>query len=144
MERLTTKRQWSEARSDLRNELGYSHIWKRLNAIENILGEEYNLDRLKELVEADKAGRVAILPPKEFIQRLGGEVYILEDEAIFEALLGFVGYTADGEECIDTVYALGCEEEEQFMFKFSDVGKRVFTTREEAEAALEKMKEGKA
>ena len=50
MERLTTSRKWEEAKEDLRNELGYSHIWKRLNAIEDILGDDYDLDRLLELV----------------------------------------------------------------------------------------------
>ena len=38
--RLTTARQWCEAKNDLENEFGYSHIWCRLNAIENILGEQ--------------------------------------------------------------------------------------------------------
>lgn len=57
MERLTTNRTWKEARRDLHDELGYSHIWKRLNAIENILGDDYDLDRLRELVEADRDGR---------------------------------------------------------------------------------------
>lgn len=54
MERLTTSRKWEEAKEDLRNELGYSHIWKRLNAIEDILGDDYDLDRLRELMEADR------------------------------------------------------------------------------------------
>lgn len=54
MERLTTNRTWKEARRDLHNELGYSHIWKRLNAIENILGDDYDLDRLRELAQADR------------------------------------------------------------------------------------------
>lgn len=65
MERLTLKRKWEEARRDLRNELGYSHIWKRLNQIEDILGDTYDLDRLRELVEADKDGRVKIYPKSE-------------------------------------------------------------------------------
>lgn len=34
----------------------------RLAAIEDILGDNYNLDRLKELVEADKGGRCVVLP----------------------------------------------------------------------------------
>ena len=51
MERLTTSRKWEDTQNDLKNELGYSHIWKRLNAIENILGDDYDLDRLRELVE---------------------------------------------------------------------------------------------
>lgn len=33
----------------------------RANEIEDILGENYDLDRLRELVEADRAGRVKIL-----------------------------------------------------------------------------------
>lgn len=60
MERLTTLRHWEEASKDLKNELGYSHIWTRLNSIENILGNDYDLDRLRELMEACKG-----LEPKE-------------------------------------------------------------------------------
>lgn len=48
MERITSKRPWDEAKEDLRNEMGYSHIWTRLNAIENILGDNYDLDQLRE------------------------------------------------------------------------------------------------
>lgn len=54
MKRLTSKRIWEEAKSDLKHEMGYSHIWKRLAAIEDILGDDYDLDQLKELVEADR------------------------------------------------------------------------------------------
>lgn len=57
MERITSKRTWEEAENDLANEMGYSHIWKRLNEIENILGDDYDLEHLKELMEADRAGR---------------------------------------------------------------------------------------
>ena len=51
MERLTTKREWKEAKEDLANEYGYSHIWNRLREIEDILGDDYDLDRLREQVE---------------------------------------------------------------------------------------------
>ena len=57
MERLTLRRTWEEASEGLRNELGYKYIWMRLNQIEDILGDTYDLDRLRELLEADKAGR---------------------------------------------------------------------------------------
>ena len=60
MERITSNRPWAEAQKNLSNEKGYSHIWTRLNAIENILGEDYDLDRLRELVEADQEKRCAI------------------------------------------------------------------------------------
>ena len=60
MERITSNRPWAEAQKNLSNEMGYSHIWTRLNAIEDILGEDYDLDRLRELVEADREKRCVI------------------------------------------------------------------------------------
>lgn len=50
MERITSKRPWDEAKEDLKNEMGYSHIWTRLNTIEDILGDDYDLDQLSVLV----------------------------------------------------------------------------------------------
>ena len=38
----------------------------RLAAIEDILGDEYDLERLRKLVEADREGRCAVLPCKIF------------------------------------------------------------------------------
>lgn len=49
MKRLTSKRPWDEAKNDLQNELGYSYIWTRLNEIENIFGDEYDLNKLKNV-----------------------------------------------------------------------------------------------
>lgn len=49
MKRLTSKRSWNEAKNNLKNELGYSYIWTRLNEIENILGDEYDLNELKNM-----------------------------------------------------------------------------------------------
>ena len=45
----------------------------RLAAIEDILGDDYDLDRLRELVEADRDGRCVVLPCKEgtILQRDG-------------------------------------------------------------------------
>lgn len=36
--------------------------YQRLAAIEDILGDTYDLDRLRELVEADRDGRCVVLP----------------------------------------------------------------------------------
>ena len=58
--RLTTARQWCEAKNDLENEFGYSHIWCRLNAIENILGDNYDLRHLRDLVQAEMEGRAPV------------------------------------------------------------------------------------
>ena len=48
-------------------------IVRRLAAIEDILGEEYELDRLKELVEADREGRCVV---QKFAP--GDEVWVVE------------------------------------------------------------------
>lgn len=37
-------------------------VWVRLKAIEDILGDEYDLDRLHELAQADREGRCVIAP----------------------------------------------------------------------------------
>lgn len=83
MKRLTSKRNWEEAKSDLKHEMGYSHIWKRLAEIENILGDDgddYDLDRLEELVEADREGRCVVLPCK-----IGSKLF-LESRKFFMGL----------------------------------------------------------
>ena len=39
----------------------YMDLYQRLTAIEDILGDEYDLDRLRELVRADREGRCVVL-----------------------------------------------------------------------------------
>lgn len=56
----------------------YFEAVNRLGCIEDILGDDYDLDRLRELVEADKAGRCVILsePMKPMIWKPGStDVY---------------------------------------------------------------------
>ena len=60
MKRLTSSKAWEEARNSLGEEPGYLWIWQRLNTIEDILGDDYGLDRLRELVEADREDAVHI------------------------------------------------------------------------------------
>lgn len=43
----------------------------RLAAIEDILGDEYDLDHLRELVEADREGRCVVLPTRGFTDKDG-------------------------------------------------------------------------
>lgn len=45
------------------------NIVDRLGAIEDILGDEYDLDRLRELVEADRDGRCVVIP--DFVWKVG-------------------------------------------------------------------------
>lgn len=42
--------------------------WERLKDIEDVLGIEYDLDRLRGLVKAEQAGRLVVLPCGENIE----------------------------------------------------------------------------
>ena len=37
-------------------------VWERLKSIEDILGDDYDLDCLRELAQADREGRCVVLP----------------------------------------------------------------------------------
>lgn len=54
-------------------------IFERAGEIEDILGREYDLDHLRELVEADREGRCVVLPKDGmvyYIEEAGGEKWI--------------------------------------------------------------------
>lgn len=53
----------------------------RLASIENILGDEYDLDRLKELVQADREGRCVMLQDGSYTDK-DGEKALKEAMAI--------------------------------------------------------------
>lgn len=138
-----------------------------------------DLDRLKELVEADKAGRCVVLPCG-----VGDSVFHITTCKDFPKVLDGTMYGANGEPGTATGYYCPCELAENCPFlledgsfdcdkhkntpaiyedvvteivvndmesfvrldysgcvDFDDFGKTVFRTREEAEAALEKMQE---
>lgn len=85
MKRITGKRTWEEASKDLSNELGYSYIWTRLNQIENILGDDYNLDDLKRLFHEQNFKNNAPKP--------GDSVYYIDEDGSKEyGVIGTVFY----------------------------------------------------
>lgn len=92
-----------------------------------------NYTRLRELAEADKDGRV-VVPPCE----VGDIVYGFHGEkTILPMVAKWIETNTDGW-CIAVQYAPMAPR----FYRFSDFGKTVFLTREEAEKALETMKEG--
>lgn len=115
-------------------------VWERLKSIEDILGDEYDLDRLRELVEADREGRCVVLPCM-----IGDNVYVLNHHLgrVFEnEVAGFsVGYQSDNRNSVSTVYVGKCGSKTFRRWKFQQFGKTVFLTREEAEAALKEAEE---
>lgn len=98
----------------------------------------YDLGRLVNLAEADKAGRMVVRP-----YRIDAAVYMLvKDEAVFypETNGWYIGKENIGAITQDGFY-LGNPEEGSFEPN-DEIGKTVFLTCEEAEAALEAKRDG--
>lgn len=98
------------------------------------IGECGGIDRLRELAEADKAGRLVVLPCK-----VGDTVWANLDGMRHprECVIEFVNIASHVTTIVfSTVDGL----REQYGVNHSSFGKTVFLTREEAEAALEAMK----
>lgn len=106
------------------------------------VGECGGIDRLRELAEADKDGRVVVLPVKPVLTPiLSSMLYIIEGGDIYEDALyeAVVGMSESGK--TNVVYTTLSE---QMIFEQADIGKTVFLIREEAEKALEAMREEEA
>ena len=102
----------------------------RLAAIEDILGDEYELDKLMELVQAKRKGRCIVLPCKK-----GDTVWRIVHDAAPHI-------TKD--RCTDIKY----ENRDIWVHLIGDrvmggwnFGKLLFLTREDAEAALRREQE---
>ena len=64
MERVTTKYTLWNVACGHRIFIKKEELAERLATIEDILGDDYDLDRLRDLVEADRDGRCVVLPCK--------------------------------------------------------------------------------
>lgn len=93
--------------------------------------------RLQELAEADKDGRVMVLPVKPVLGPVvSSMLYIIEDGEVYEDWLHevVVGMSESG--YTNAIFFTG---QNQMSFSQSDIGKTVFLTREEAEAKLREV-----
>ena len=115
MERLTYRDARGEAwYADSGTEADHLHF---IADIEDILGDNYDLERLREIVEADRNGRCVVMPCK-----IGSLVYAHTRKF-------------DGQDCvIDTDF---------WWSDIPEIGKTVFLTREAAEAALKGEQNGR-
>ena len=96
--------------------------------------------RIVALMEADRAGRLVVLPVRPVLtQSIGSMLYIIEDGEIVEDSLceALVGMGSNGE--INIFYTTLSD---QISIEQADIGKTVFLTHEEAKRALEAMKDG--
>ena len=116
-------------------------VWERLKAYEDIAELCGGFDRLRELAEADKDGRVVVLPCK-----VGDTVYMIErifdidngvcDEICARKVIGHGGNN------LNKLWLVGSGGICNAYIFVSEFGKTVFLTREEAERAIQEM-EGK-
>lgn len=102
-----------------------------------LLDEYYPSGRMRELIKADKAGRLVVLPCK-----VGGEVYSTLDDLgrLHQCRATYV--LLNEKPYLNTVALEPVDYEgSQYGASFGAFGKTVFLTREEAEKALEAMKD---
>lgn len=108
--------------------------------IESVFSDDTSkAERIRELLKADKDGRLVVLPVKPVLTpTISSMLYIIEDGEIYEDSLyeGIVGMSERGE--MNVIYGTI----DALSFEQNDIGKTVFLTSEEAKKALEAMKDG--
>ena len=100
-------------------------VMGRLASIEDTLGEEYDLERLRELTQADKQERCMVLPCDP-----GQIVWAVNSLEVSSHQIRQLVRGKDGD--------FACS---LLKFPFEDFGRKVFLTREEAVAALRREQE---
>ena len=110
--------------------------WERLKLLEDVLGDNYDLDRLHELVQADREGRCVVLPCK-----LHDKVFFIENGCVKETEVDSFHNWTSGRWKISTHTDRMYEHWKGYEIDFSGIGKTVFLSREDAEKALEEMEE---
>ena len=112
----------------------------RLVTIEDILGDEYDLGELKEVIQAKREGRCVVLKCKP-----NATVWFIKS-AFSTAHFPIEGnyVSIKGVACDGDIYcsAITAYNKISRSFYMSDIGKTVFLTREEAEAALRREQDG--
>lgn len=147
MERLTEKHykknggyfmkcsEWCEREETMCMECERSdEVVDRLGAIEDILGDDYDLDRLRELVQADREGRCGIPPVK-----LHQHIFRVFNGKVLEETVCQVMWEPFMPGSRWKVWVMG----NGLPYYWNDcIGKTVFLTREAAEDALKGEQDG--
>ncbi len=118
---------------------GLQKIFNRLASIERILGKNYDLDRLRELIQADRDGRCVVLPCK-----LHDKVFFIENGCVKETEVDSFHNWTSGRWKLSAHTDRMFDHRKGYEIDFSGIGKTVFLTREQAESALNKMKEAES
>ena len=126
MKRLTEKRESGAWPKKGWTDEGIAECLDRLVTIEDILSDDYDLDELKEMVQAKREERCMVLPCK-----IDDDVYINLFGRTLDATVISISELASTP-TYKAMYGIRlC-----YIFKADDVGRTVFLTREAAEEAL--------
>ena len=60
-------------------------VWERLKAIENILGDTYDLEHIRDLLQAEQDGRLVVLDEKTALSMYAGARAIENNKRLFGA-----------------------------------------------------------
>lgn len=148
MERITSRTIRGQVIVPIKQHHHEAPVWKnpfepaveRLAAIEDILGDNYDLDQLRELVEGWRNGWLRVIlnalnPGDSVYWLLEDDGWYISDPQIV-ADVGTKGFYTNG-----VLNLVNLSDNLDFT-PWDEIGKTVFLSQEEAEAALAKMKEG--
>ena len=138
--------------TNLVNALREHAEWAEGNQWETAITLGYDLaeaaDRLEKLAEADRDGRLAVLPCKDWLEVVFGDQVLfwgIDKDYVEQPIREISLDDADRIGWYDdykTVFLKGTDENgEAWEFYPEEIGKTVFLTREEAKRALEAMKD---
>ena len=96
--------------------------WEQAVEIGGML-KKYGIDHIRDIIQAEQDGRLVVLPCKA-----GNLIYVGRRPAIITQFFGYVRERY--------FHAVFCDKNEGIDIPFEELGKTVFLTREEAEAAL--------
>lgn len=113
--------------------LSMSAEWRAMMSVLNSIG---SYDRLRELAEADKDGRIEVLPCKV------GDIVWANLDGMRHPRKCVIEFANIGSHVTTIVFSTVDGLREQYGVNLSSFGKTVFRTCDEAKKALEAMKDG--
>ena len=112
-----------------------ARAFDRLAAIEDILGDDYDLDRLRELIQADREGLVTRL-----LFKVGDKVYDISCGKIVEKQVISITFLLSRSQAHICYHAENARHAVTTI-EPEDIGESIFPNLGEAEAAMAKAKE---
>ena len=108
---------------------------QQLKELKAILGEDYDLDRIKELMQADKEGRCVVPPCKVgdvlYTNTIVATPYMKKKDRPYPIEVCYIGLN-EKSGYFNVIY----KNKSTCAFSFEEIGKYVFLTKQEAEQAL--------